>query len=123
MKNRNTLIVGLLGSIFTIFILNSTNAQSKAKIENIDFYAEGANLVITYDIVKAEPNETFNIWVKITTVSGKEIIPNSVTGDVGNGVTGGPNKRILWDMQSDNAQLNEEIEVIGSSRTDARSRG
>ncbi|MBN2174739.1 MAG: hypothetical protein JW731_11445 [Bacteroidales bacterium] len=118
MNTIRTYTKQLIGLIACMAAFHSSFAQSKARIENIDFYAEGANLVVTYDIVKAEAGETFNIWMKVTTVSGKEIIPSSVSGDVGNGVTGGPNKRILWDMQSDNAQINEEIEVEVLARSD-----
>ena len=92
-------------------INGSLNAQSKANIENIDFTVEGVNLVITYDIVKYKSDEVFNIWVKIVTASGKEIIPNTMTGDVGSGVIGGSGKRIMWDMETDNAYIDEEISV------------
>ncbi len=86
-------------------------AQSNARIDKIDFYQDGSNLVITYNIVKAKAGETFNIWVKITGASGNEIIPSAVSGDVGNGVLGGSDKRVIWDMQTDNAFINEEISV------------
>jgi len=111
-----------LGSLFIIFgfslLYNANlNAQSNASIENIDFYAEGMTLVITYDIVKAKNGELFDIWIKITTESGKSILPQSKTGDVGPGVSGGPNKRIVWDLEADNTTIDEEflVEVFARS--------
>lgn len=119
-------IIKSFGSIF-IFLLVigivKTQAQSKATIQNIDFHAEGSNLVITYDIVKAEPGEKFETWVKVQTGSGQEIIPHSVTGDVGLGVSGGPNKRIVWDVSADNVKLDDEISVEVFARSNLKSGG
>jgi len=103
-------------SILTVLIISisipvSLMAQSKAMIENIDFYAEGSNLVIKYDIVKAKDGEVFEIWVKLTTASGQSIIPQTMTGDVGSGIMSGPNKRIEWDLNADNTTIDEEFSV------------
>lgn len=97
-----------------------TYGQSGASIQNIDFYAEGNKLIIKYDITKAKEGETFEIWYKILTASGKEIIPskNATTGDFGPGVSGGPNKRIEWDVQADNVDLSEEFHVEVLARSD-----
>ncbi|MCF8367741.1 MAG: hypothetical protein K9G76_01770 [Bacteroidales bacterium] len=104
---------GYFISIIFLFCFSPAfvNAQSSASIENIDFFAEGNNLVITYDIAKAKTGETFEIWAKVVMVSGNVIIPNSISGDIGPGVIGGANKRIIWDVQADNANLNEEFHV------------
>ena len=111
MKNLKKKVVIIAGLILFCLITNNTQAQSKAKVENIDFYAVGSNLNITYDIVKAKSGESFEVWVKVITDSGKEIVPTALTGDVGKGVSGGPNKRIVWDVESDNAFFDEEISV------------
>ena len=34
-----------------------------------------------------------------------------MTGDVGSNVNGGPNKRIMWDLQADNTTIDEEFSV------------
>jgi hypothetical protein len=118
--------------IYILFLLIATTfflyvgkkqvlGQSTAKIENIKFDAEGAKLAISYDIVKYKPGETFEIWVKIITASGKTIIPNSVIGDVNKGVSGGPGKRIVWDVEADNVTLNEEFSVEVYGKADGKS--
>jgi hypothetical protein len=101
---------------FTFLLLNvifSINAftQSKATIENIDFYPEGNALVIKYDLVQATDSELFEIWIKVITESGKTIIPKSTTGDIGSSVSGGPNKRVVWDLKSDNITIDEAFSV------------
>lgn len=104
-------------SAFTVIVviplmgILNTQAQSNARIENIDFNAEYSKLVVTYDIVNAKSGEIFEIWIKVQTNSGKELIPSSTIGDIGQGVSGGANKRIVWDVEADNVVLDEEFTV------------
>ena len=102
-------IVGMI--IFGIIAPFDLSAQTKAKIDNVDFSQDGTSLIITYDIIKSKPNETFQIWIHVYTKSGKKIIPNDLTGDVGSNVVGGAYKKIIWDMEADQVFLDEEISV------------
>jgi len=111
MKRFNIYIIFSLVFLTTSTFTNTVSAQSDAMIENIDFYAEGENLVIKYDIVNAKSSELFEIWIKLTTESGKVIIPKSTTGDMGSDVTGGPNKRIVWDLNADDIKIEEAFDV------------
>jgi len=102
----------LILCIFSFILFpNHSNAQSIAQIENIDFYSEDTKLVITYDIIKASTGEKFNVWVKIKAESGYNFKPISIYGDVGKWVTGGLNKKIYWDIETDGITLDEEISV------------
>jgi len=107
------------GIIFFLAILSfsAVFAQSKAEITHVDFYQDGQNLVIVYDIINFKPDETFDIWVKINKASGGTLNPITITGDIGSGVKGDKGLRIIWNMGADNVQLNEEIsvEVLGKS--------
>jgi len=111
MKNNNFNSIILIAAIAFLSISAKIHAQSNARIENINFEAEGSKLAITYDIIKSKTNETFEVWVKIVTESGKEIIPVSMIGDVNKGVSGGLSKRIVWDVENDNAFIDEEFSV------------
>ena len=111
MRDYIRFILLITGIILLLLITTQSNAQSIAQIENIDFYPEGTKLVITYDLIKAGTGEKFNVWVKIKTESGYEIKPLSIYGDVGKWVTGGTNKKIYWDLESDHVTLDEEISV------------
>ena len=109
-------------SVFAVTVIilmgmQNVKAQSNARIENIDFTAEYSKLVVTYDIVNAKSGEIFEIWIKVQTNSGKELIPSSTIGDIGKGVNGGSNKRIVWDVEADNVVLDEEfaVEVFAQS--------
>jgi len=123
MKNSNLIKFILVVSGFLMFCSNHLYSQSAAKIENIRFDAEGSKLVIYYDIIKFKEGETFEIWVKIITSSGKTIIPVSVIGDVNKGVSGGTGKRIVWDAETDNALIEEEFSVEVFGRSEIRKEG
>jgi hypothetical protein len=125
MRKQIILFLFIPGYIFLLMINNQLQAQSAAKIENIKFEAEGSKLAITYDITKFKEGETFEIWVKIVTVSGKTIVPVTMYGDVNKGVSGGTGKRIVWDVEADNAAPDEEftVEVYGKSDSKSTSQG
>ena len=118
MKKNIFISIIIITTVAFLFGSVKIHAQSNARIENINFDAEGSKLVITYDILKAKAGETFEIWVKIITESGKEIIPVSMIGDINKGVSGGLNKRIVWDVESDNAFIEEEFSVEVFARSE-----
>lgn len=104
------MITGML--ILGLFVPLNGYTQSKARIENVDFYPHGNTVIITYDIVKYKSNETFNIWVDVYLESGNKFSPKALTGDVGDRVSGGDNKRIIWDMEADQSYLDEDIAIV-----------
>jgi hypothetical protein len=113
MNMKKHLIFFILIIVMGFYLIHPQSAlsQSGAKVENINFYPEGSMLVVTYDIVKAKPGETFDVWIKIVTSSGKEISPNALTGNIESGNTGGTGKKITWDVEADRATLDEEFSV------------
>jgi hypothetical protein len=121
MKIYNIIFLLITGAFTALFFANQIQAQSAAKIENIKFDAEGSKLAITYDIAKFKEGETFEIWVKIVTASGKTLVPVTMYGDVNKGVSGGTGKRIVWDVEADNAALDEEFSVEVYGRVDSKS--
>lgn len=110
LKQNSSWILGVI--ILGLILPYNLNAQSRACVENVDFFPDGSSVIITYDILKAKANETFKVWINVYTESGKKIIPNALTGDVGSNVIGGPYKRIIWDMKADQAFLEEEIAIV-----------
>jgi hypothetical protein len=104
-------IISMLLMAICLGLTVDVQSQSAAKVENINFYAEGTKLIVTYDIVKAKPDETFDVWIKIVTASGKEISPITMTGNIGSGNTGGTGKKISWDVEADRMTLDEEFSV------------
>ena len=101
----------IFGILAFLLLSGTTMAQSKARVENVDFTLEGENLVITYDIAKSKASQTFNVSVSITTTNGKSIPAHALSGDIGPGVHGGDGKKIIWDLNRDNVYIDDEIVV------------
>jgi hypothetical protein len=66
---------------------------------------------VTYDLDKAGKDERFSILLKISTPSGKIITSYTLSGDVGENITGGKDKQIIWCISRDNVAINEDIAV------------
>lgn len=66
---------------------------------------------IFYDIINSGPNDRFIISVLITDTRGQELVSHSLTGDVGENVSGGNRKHIVWDLLADSITLNGDIDV------------
>lgn len=111
MKRFNYIIIIAAFAGFLSMLTNPLPAQTKARVENVDFFLEGDNLIITYDIAKASTGETFDVGVNISTAKGTPIKAYALSGDIGKNVYGGNFKRITWDLAKDNVVIDDEIFV------------
>ena len=66
---------------------------------------------IFYDIINSGPNHRFNISVLITDTRGRELISRSLSGDVGDHISGGDKKHIVWNLEEDQLTLDGPIDV------------
>lgn len=66
---------------------------------------------ITYDILNSDPSDKFIVSIHVTDVNENRINANSLTGDIGDKVSGGSNKHITWDLKADNIFMNAKIYV------------
>lgn len=111
--NRNLL---LLLISFCFLSLTKTFAQVTV-IENTKLQLENENLIITYDI--GGTNTLEKVWLEIKTTSGKTIIAKTLNGDIGENISSGKNKRIIWNMKADNIDLQGEelnVQVLASQQ-------
>lgn len=69
------------------------------------------NLIIQYDILNTKSSDFFIVWIEVTDAAGNKIKALSVTGDVGNDIKGGKNKRITWNFMSDSIFIDENLFV------------
>lgn len=103
-----------LGTIlFFIFIfcgITPSFAQD-VQIETIDLAIVDKKLEISYEFVSSKKKHRFDVWLEITTVSGKKINARALAGDIGDNLPGGKDKKIIWDYNADGIVLNEEINV------------
>jgi len=115
MKYPGFLITAILLTLLFSIFSNNSISQSTENIRNVEYRFEGSNLLVSYDIIKSNPDEVFEIWLEVTTASGEKIIPVTVFGDVKKGVVAGRKKTIIWDTYADEVVLGEgfSLKVLG----------
>jgi len=84
-------------------------AQETFSITKPLLQVEGENLIINYDILNNKPGERYSISIEVTDSRGSVINARSLTGDIGNNIDGGKNKRIVWQFKKDN--VNDEVNI------------
>lgn len=104
-------------AIITLFItlitFSAAVAQTFAKITDVDFRIENNKIVVTYSITNYNPGEIFITRLTFITGDNKAIVPVSVTGDIGPpGITGGPGKYIVWDVEKDKVEISGSLKAI-----------
>jgi hypothetical protein len=79
-------------------------AVPQAEVENVRFeQAPDGTVHVLYDLISDDPNALFFVTLEASMNAGEsfDMIPPSVTGDIGAGVTAGPGKRIVWEAGRD----------------------
>lgn len=72
---------------------------------------DGNQLLISYDFVNKNQADQFYVWVEMEKKNGEKIQIKSLTGDVGENIKSGTDKKITWAPANDNIFLDEEINV------------
>ena len=70
---------------------------------------QGERLIISYDILNSLPTDRFNIRLELSDENDDPIDAKELTGDVGRGVTGGTNKKIIWDLKAEGILIQGSI--------------
>jgi hypothetical protein len=94
-----------------LFLLFQSWLGFAQKIENVHSEQDGNNINIYYDLLTKKSTEVFNITVYCSTNGGKTF-GNSligVSGDIGNNITPGKNKKIVWNVLQDMKELSGDI--------------
>ncbi len=66
-------------------------------------------LLISYDILNSGPVDKFIVNLQVTDANGKSVNTHSLSGDIGEGISGGENKKITWDPEADSIYLDADI--------------
>jgi hypothetical protein len=116
-------------SIFSFFLLFlfavfKTSAQD-FQITQLKLEFNGNQLLISYNIDNKNPSEKFHITIQIKGERGDSIEPKTVTGDIGDRIKPGANKRITWDLGKDEIYIDGDISVqlFGEKSIDYYSKG
>jgi hypothetical protein len=85
--------------------------QSKFSISDPRLQLIDNLLYIHYDIINSDQSDRFIVKLEIKDAEGRNMSARTLTGDVGNQVSGGIDKRIIWDLESDSITMNNDIFV------------
>ena len=108
----------LISSFFLLFL--SVVRVSAQTLSNIDFFAEGKKVIITYDLTDCEPGEFYDVTLNFVEQSTLKVtVPKTISGDVKKVTCG--SKRIVWDIGADVSTLSgrfyPELEVMKSKKS------
>jgi len=115
LKQESYFNIMTITKIFTIgillFICIPGAGQTTIKLSKPRLELKDNKINIYYDILNSNQNDKFKVWIEVTDSTQNKIIPISITGDLGENVTGGNNKMIIWDFVSDSIFLDNGIYV------------
>jgi len=97
--------------IFICFFPALLSAQENVTLSPPNLKFLNDRLIIKYDITGYEISDRFRVWIEITDSTGNKITARSIYGDIGDEVTGGFQKQIIWDLAADSAYLNADINI------------
>lgn len=109
MKHKTCLLFLIL-TVALIFTGQQLKAQ-KVKIETTNLEILNNKLHIDYRFIKSKSTHRYSVWIEVSKSTGEKINANALSGDIGENITGGENKQIVWDYNKDGIILNDEINV------------
>jgi formylglycine-generating enzyme required for sulfatase activity len=103
-----------------LLVFVSGNIISAQTLSNIDFFAEGKKVVITFDLSDCEPSEFYDVTLNFVEQSTLKVtVPKTISGDIKKLTCG--SKRIVWDIGADVSTLSgrfyPEMEVIKAKKS------
>jgi hypothetical protein len=101
-----------------LFIFSSVFSYSQ-KIENVSFKQDGDKIIVTYDLVNGTVSKYFEVSIEMSSDGGSNFsdIMKTVSGDAGENIQPGKNKKITWDVLKDVKELNGNNFVFKVSAT------
>ncbi len=85
--------------------------QSEITITRPRLELDDNKIIIEYDILNSQQTDLFLIWIEVIDAKGRIIRAVSLSGDLGENIKGGANKKITWNLEQDDIILDEEIYI------------
>ena len=96
--------------ILFLSILFACKQVYSQQIQNVEYFLENKNILITYDLMDCTNNELVDISIEFVEQSNQKILPKSLSGDIKN--VGCGSKKIVWNINNDNIELNGRYQVV-----------
>ena len=104
--NKKSFILFL---IFLFLVIKSFSQDFQITQPKLDY--DGNQLSILYDLITRKSSDKFYVRIEIENANGLAIQAKTLSGDVGENVTPGNNKKIVWIPEQDSVYLNEDVIV------------
>ena len=100
-------------AVILILSLNPLFSQTtQPHIENIQFHFDESiqAIIITYDLLNYSDRATYQIELLFVGANNVPVYPETTEGDLGEGIKGGMNKQIVWEIYNDIEGLTETVQ-------------
>ncbi|MEZ5195986.1 MAG: hypothetical protein R2764_06190 [Bacteroidales bacterium] len=100
-----------IGIVFIGFLLfgNLLPAQRNIPyVKHMKLGVERDKVLVSYDLANASPDSNYKVNLVFSDSRFRIIVPDSVTGDIGNRVNGGKGKQIVWDIRADQVKFKND---------------
>lgn len=108
--------MGKLLSTSTILVLLLLStlcpAQDPVSVSEPRLQLEDNNLHIYYDILNSQNSDLFDVSLSIKDADNNIIHAAFLVGDIGSNVRGGENKHIIWDLSSDQVEIDGDVFIV-----------
>ncbi len=111
---QNLFHIILTTTLILLYSINSFSQSTSAKIENVDYSVVGSKIIVTYDIINAGAEENFQVDLKFVDEQNHNVYPLSLSGDVGNTIYRGKEKRITWNVLKDREEISGNYKAVVS---------
>lgn len=113
---------GILIVTALLFAATGLFAQQSPAFSRPVLRLQDGSLLITYNILNSRPDDTFEIRLEVTDPNGNSVSARSLTGDIGQGVSGGNGKSVRWDLEADRVDglSGLYVQVVGEKTGSAR---
>ena len=103
-----------------LFLHSLCSAQQVSTITNPTLELRDNKIHIIYDILNSDTTEQFSVNIEITDSAGQVIEARSLTGDIGEHVPGGEDRRIVWNFMADNIYVDGDLYIQIQAVSDRR---
>ncbi|MCK4345057.1 MAG: hypothetical protein KAX05_07200 [Bacteroidales bacterium] len=99
--------------IFLLFLhwIIPSYAQQDIEVTQPRLSFANDSLLIEYDILYSKPSDIFKVWIEVTDATGKNLNTVTLSGDIGDNIKGGTNKKIAWSLATDSIFIEGQIRI------------
>lgn len=95
--------------VVCLLALNVANGQRDIPyVKHMKLAVEKDKVLVNYDLENALPDSSYKVNLVFSDNRFRIIVPDSVSGDIGNMVYGGEGKQIVWDIRADQIKFKSD---------------